>query len=66
MDTQVMKDIEEATLQNNAKFLRQEALQLYKAWKVTPDDSRLLQKYSQAWMDYQDAHLAYFLFEAES
>ena len=52
-------------LQNNFWRTRVEAKALYKAWQVTPDDSRLMNTYAKAWEAHQKANMEQFLDECE-
>lgn len=51
------------TLQDVFWQTRLEAKALYKAWQVTPDDSKLMQAYSVAWQAHQKANTEQFLAE---
>lgn len=52
-------------LQDNFWRTRVEAKAAYKAWQVTPDDSRLMNAYAKAWEAHQKANMEQFLDECE-
>lgn len=56
---------EKQQLQDNFWKTRVEAKAAYIKWQVTPDDSKLMQSYSRAWQEHQQANMLQFLSECE-